>query len=47
MPRHTFRLAALLLALATPAAALPPCPEDTSAVRTGCTGSFTYADGAT
>ena len=45
MPRAAI-LAATLALLATPAAALPPCPEDISVVWTGCTGSFTYDDGA-
>ncbi len=44
MPRAAI-LAATLALLATPAAALPPCPE-ISVVWTGCTGSFAFDDGA-
>jgi len=44
MPRAAI-LAATLALLATPAAALPPCPEDFSVVWTGCTGSFTLSNG--
>ena len=40
-------LAAFLALLATPAATLPPCPEDISAVWTECTGSIAYGSGAT
>ena len=44
MPRAAI-LAATLALLATPAAALPPCPE-ISVVWTGCTGGFAFDDGA-